>query len=156
MADPYRDPERPCPSCGKPLRAYHTRLVCDACNGIMVELDDLATAINDMTSLVPSFDWLDEKPGKRPCPQCRVMMTTCKLRVRLENSAEYPKPVLDHCATHGLWFDHDELAMVFEKVATKGFGGAIGRTQKTRDGAATDQGRWSAVFKDRSGGWGGW
>ena len=84
------------------------------------------------------------------------MMTTCKLLVRLDDSTEHPKPVLDRCATHGLWFDHEELAMVFEKIATKGFGGAIGRKTKPREGAAGDQGRWSAVFRNRSGGWGGW
>jgi hypothetical protein len=121
----------------------------------MVELDDLATAINDLTSLTPRFEWKDEQPGKRPCPQCGAMMTTCKLLVRLDDSTEHPKPVLDRCATHGLWFDHDELAMVFEKIATKGFGAAVSHKMKTRE-ASPDQGRWSAVFKDRSGGWGGW
>jgi Zn-finger nucleic acid-binding protein len=119
----------------------------------MVELDDLASAINDLTSLLPSFEWKDEQPGTRPCPQCAATMTTCKLLVQLDGSTEHPKPVLDRCAAHGVWFDHGELAMVFEKIATKGFGGAIGRKTKPHDGVA-DQGR--SAFKERSGRWGGY
>jgi hypothetical protein len=155
MTDPYRDPEWPCPACSKPLRMYRTRLVCDACNGIMVALDDLASAVHDLTSLTPSFAWKSEQPGTRACPQCRATMTACKLIIDLDGAIEHPKPVLDRCEKHGLWFDHEELAMVFEKIATKGFGGAIGRTSKVRDGAPVEMGQWSAVFKNRSGGWGG-
>jgi hypothetical protein len=134
---------------------YQTRLVCDACNGIMVTLDDLASAVHDLTSLVPRFEWKSEQPGTRTCPVCRATMTACKLIVELDGAHEHPKPMLDRCDTHGVWFDHEELAMVFEKIATKGFGGAIGRTSKPREGIPIDTGRWSAMFKNRSGGWGG-
>ena len=133
---------------------YQTRLVCDACNGIMVTLDDLASAVHDLTSLVPQFGWKSEQPGTRACPVCRTLMTACKLIVEIEGSHEHPKPVLARCDAHGLWFDHEELAMVFEKVATKGFGGAIGRAAKPREGTPVDPGKWSSTFKSR-GGWGG-
>jgi len=154
MSDPYRDPDRPCPTCAKPLRMYQTRLVCDVCNGIMVTLDDLASAVHDLTSLVPRFGWKSEQPGTRACPLCGTTMTACKLIVEIDGAHEHPKPVLARCDTHGLWFDHEELAMVFEKVATKGFGGAVGRTTKPREGTPVDPGKWSSTFKSR-GGWGG-
>ncbi|CAN5454330.1 hypothetical protein BH11MYX1_BH11MYX1_54930 [soil metagenome] len=143
---PYRDRERSCPACQQPLRAYQTRLCCDACNGIMVTLDDLATAVNDLTSLTPDFEWAREHPGTRPCPECSETMTSCKLILRLDGHAEHPKPELDRCATHGLWFDHDELAAVFETIATKGFGGAVQHKSKSVERIA-DRGSWSAMFK---------
>jgi hypothetical protein len=46
-------------------------------------------------------------------------MTTCKLRVTVEDELAKPKPVIDRCTDHGLWFDRDELAAVLEKVRRK-------------------------------------
>ncbi len=152
MTDPYRDPDRPCPACDQPLRLYQTRLVCDACHGIMCTLEDLAAAIYDLTSLTPQFAWKHEQPGLRTCPQCHAVMTRCKIIIELDGAREHPKPLLERCPTHGVWFDHDQLAMVIEKVATKGFGGAIGRTAKPREGSPIDPGNWKLTFKNR-GGW---
>lgn len=145
MADPYRDPELTCPACAKPLHTFRERLICDACDGIMLTLPDLAGAIFDMTSIEPTFEWAHEEPGQRACPHCKLAMTKCKLVIHLEQEVERPKPELDRCNLHGLWFDHEELAKVIEKVATKGYGGGIGRKAKMHDGPAKD-GTWSAMF----------
>ena len=152
---PYRDPQHPCPACGRPLRAFLTRLVCDACNGMFLSLEDLAAAIHDMTSVVPAFHYKDEQSGRRSCPRCAAKLTTFKLRLTIENETFAPRPQLDRCATHGIWFDNEELAKVFEKVASKGFGGGVGR--KTGDasrGSPANPGRWSAMF-EKFGGHGG-
>jgi Zn-finger nucleic acid-binding protein len=157
MADPYRDPELACPACKHTLRAYLTRHVCDGCNGMLLTLADLGAAIHDLTSLEPTFELSHEKPGNRTCPHCRTAMSTCKLQVTLQEEVEHPRPELDRCPAHGLWFDDEELAQVLEKVAGKGFGGGVGR--KGGDfakGEPSNQGGWSAMFKGRSGGWGGW
>jgi len=132
--------------------------VCDACSGMMLTLEDLAGGIHDMTSITPELHYRDEKPGKRACPQCAAVMSRCKLTLGLEELTEKVRPELDRCAEHGLWFDAEELAKVFEKVAGKGHGGGVGRTYSPGRGATVDenQGRWSAMFKGRSGGWGGW
>jgi Zn-finger nucleic acid-binding protein len=127
MTDPYRDQQLSCPACNAPLRVIQTRHACDSCNGMFLPLADLGRAIFEMTSLEPTFEYHDEKPGKRACPYCRAAMTTCKLRVILEEEVEKPRPTLDRCATHGIWFDNLELAKVFEKVASKGYGGGVGR-----------------------------
>jgi Zn-finger nucleic acid-binding protein len=153
MSDPYRDQIKDCPACKAPLREFQTRLVCDACSGMMLTLADLATGVHDLTSITPTLSYRDEKPGTRECPHCRTAMTTCKLTLGLEDNVEKPRPVLDRCEAHGLWFDNEELAKVFEKVAGKGHGsGEPHKTKSTRDGG--DQGRWSAVFK-KFGGHGG-
>ena len=89
----------------------------------MLQLADLAHAIEDLTSIVPAFEYRDEQPGTRTCPHCAQTMTTCKLRVVLDGEIEQPRPELDRCPAHGIWFDGEELASVFEKVAGKGFGG---------------------------------
>src|SRR5512133_1538945 len=117
MADPYRDPELPCPACTKPLRAYQNELVCDACNGIMVSVADLSGAIEDLTSVVPELAWDREKPSQRKCPQCRGAMVVCKIVLELEGETLHPKPELDRCEVHGVWFDREELAKVLEKAA---------------------------------------
>jgi len=156
VSAPYRDQPLSCPACSAPLRAFRTRHVCDACNGLLLTLEDLAGGIHDLTSITPTFAYRDEQPGERTCPHCRVAMTRCKLTLALEDDVAKPRPELDRCAAHGLWFDAEELAKVFEKVAGKGHGSGVGRKISERGGPATDQGRWSAMFKGRSGGWGGW
>ena len=141
---PFRDDFLTCPACAAPLREYQTRQVCDACDGMLLALADLAHAIHDLTSVVPTFEYADEAPGKRSCPRCRQAMTTCKLRVVLDREIEKPRPVLDRCREHGLWFDGEELASVLAKVAGKGFGGGVGRKGPSTPGAPLSRG---------SGGW---
>src|SRR4051794_38186320 len=141
--DPYRDTELACPACTRPLREFQHRLVCDACNGIMVSLADLAAAVEDLTSVAPSFEWEHEHPSKRACPQCRAPMIAGRIVLHLEDDTEHPRPELDHCATHGVWFDHEKLAKVLEKVAGKGHGSkVVAKPAGRRDGDPA-QGRWS-------------
>lgn len=123
---------------------------------MMLTLEDLAGGIHDLTSITPTFAFRDQKPGARGCPHCRAPMTRCKIALALEDDIEKPRPELDLCAEHGIWFDAEELAKVFEKVAGKGHGGGVGRKATHSVREPGDQGRWSAMFKGRSGGWGGW
>ncbi len=118
-----------CPACKEapPLRSFQTRLVCDTCEGMMLALEDLSRAIDELVQMVPTFEVIDQKPGTRRCPRCEQAMTTCHLRVVLMEEVAKPRPELDRCSEHGLWFDGDELAAVFEKVRAKmgsGHGGA--------------------------------
>jgi Zn-finger nucleic acid-binding protein len=119
----YRDDELACPACRTTLRAVSGRHVCDKCYGMLLDLTDLAVAIRDMTSIDAMFEFHDEAPGTRSCPKCEAQMSTLKLRISLDEEIEKPRPMLDRCIQHGLWFDKDELAAVFEKVAGKGLGG---------------------------------
>jgi Zn-finger nucleic acid-binding protein len=144
MTEPNGAPALTCPACQQPLRTYHARLVCDACSGMFITLADLAGTIHEMTSIGPTFALVREHAGTRACPRCQAAMSTCKLEIKLDADIEHPKPELDHCAAHGVWFDDDELALVLEKVATKGFGGDVGRKGGWRGAAdqagAADQG----------------
>ena len=146
VSDPYRDRQLACPACEKPLREYQQRLVCDACNGIMVSVADLAAAIEDLTSVVPELGWDHVQPGKRACPACRATMTACKIVILLEGETIHPKPELDRCDAHGVWFDHAELAKVLEKVAGKGHGMKTVSTASQRSDKPGSDGSWSAMF----------
>jgi len=141
MNDPYRDQRLACPACNAPLRAYEKRHVCDACDGMFLDLVDLSKAIYDLTSVEPVFEYAGEAPGKRLCPHCGASMSTCKLRVVVETEIAKPRPTLDRCAEHGIWFDGEELATVFQKV--HGLGHGSGHPSKAA----------SAVGDRGSGGW---
>ena len=123
MSAPYRDPDRTCPACKAPLRAYQGRLVCDACGGMFLALPDLVHAIHELTGVDPVIAYKKEKPGARACPSCGGVMSVCKLGLTIDNATVVARPWLDRCAAHGLWFDRMELAKVFEKVIGKGPGG---------------------------------
>jgi hypothetical protein len=120
MSDPFRDVLMKCPACPETrLRAFHGRLCCDACEGMQISLAELSRAIVDLTGIEPTYEFIDEELGKRSCPQCPTMMTRCKLRVIVEDELAKPRPELDRCADHGVWFDRDELATVLAKVRSK-------------------------------------
>lgn len=114
MAGPYRGQELVCPACQARLRVFRQRLCCDSCDGILLELGDLTTSISELTGIDPEIGFVRERPGKRACPRCAVVMSACRLDVALMDQRPTLRPVLDRCATHGVWFDANELAKVFE------------------------------------------
>jgi hypothetical protein len=105
---------------------------------MLAPLADLSSAIEEITGVVPSFDYEDVKVGKRACPVCAEAMDTLKLHVHLDSGVAVPKPTLDRCHAHGMWFDTDELAMVFEKARAvhPGGGGAHVRKPSSGGGAS--------------------
>ncbi len=142
MADPYRHPAQSCPACGRSLRVFHKRLVCDDCDGMFLSLDDLAEQIRQLTGVVPVFQFHDEAAGKRACPHCAGTMSTLTLQIAIDSEQVKPKPTLDRCPMHGIWFDGEELAAVFEKVIGKGPGGGVDRKAPTRLQGSTAAGEW--------------
>lgn len=118
--DPYRDGDLACPACRDArVRPYRGRHVCDRCDGIQLALSDLGDAILDLTGVDPALAFVDEQPGTRRCPLCKLPMTTCQVRVTLEDEVIKTKPTLDRCTDHGIWFDTDELAAILERVHRK-------------------------------------
>ncbi|HEU0031584.1 MAG TPA: zf-TFIIB domain-containing protein [Kofleriaceae bacterium] len=118
-ADPYRDQPRACPACQATLRDFQTRLACDACQGVMLSIADLQQALAELTGIEPKLELVDEMAGRRNCPRCAKAMTICHIRVVLDDEIAKPRPELDRCRDHGIWFDGQELAKVFEKSLSK-------------------------------------
>lgn len=135
MGDPYRDPHQACPACNISLRSFRGRLVCDRCEGMLAPLADLAYAIEEITGVVPAFEYAKEQAGKRACPECTGTMSVFKLIVKLEDEVAKAAPELDRCAEHGIWFDRDELAEVFEICRAKHPGGGGSHVRRGHAGA---------------------
>jgi hypothetical protein len=141
VTTPYRDQTLTCPACKQALRAYETRFLCDACDGMFVELADLRHALEDLTGIEPVIQMVDDRPGNRNCPKCALGLTRCHIRVVFEEEVAKPRPELDRCDDHGIWFDKDELANVFQKAYAKvGHRGGAGRGVVS--GSVTTSSRW--------------
>lgn len=122
MGDPYRSPPAPlaCPGCNAELREYEGKLCCDACGGIMMDMASLIAAIAEIveaqTGTPTQLKFVDEKAGNRVCPRCKAPLTTAHVVVDLAKKHPKMRPTLDHCASHGVWFDAGELTDVFEAL----------------------------------------
>lgn len=64
----------------------------------------------------PTLRFVDVGVGTRVCPRCKTPMTACHLAADFEKKHANTRPTLDRCASHGLWFDADELAKVLEAL----------------------------------------
>jgi hypothetical protein len=114
MTAPYRDADFRCPACSSGLRPFHQRLCCDDCRGIMLQLTDFQTAIAAMTAIAPRLEFIDAKAGTRPCPHCRLPMTTCRVQITLDDNHVTARATIDRCDQHGIWFDDSELSQVLD------------------------------------------
>jgi Zn-finger nucleic acid-binding protein len=115
------EPKHPsCPACGRELRAFQHRLCCDACTGMLVSTDDLATVLAEhvmsQTGTRPLPGFRDGRLGARICPRCDARMITTHLDMKLGDKHHRLSPTLDRCAAHGVWFDANELAQILEAV----------------------------------------
>jgi hypothetical protein len=120
----------------------------------MLTFDELRSAIEELTGLAPTLSYRNETSGKLLCPHCSTPMMNVRLTLELEGIKPVkPKPKLDRCVTHGIWFDDIELALVLEPVAGKGFGGGRAQTHNARDRQVTSAPR-SFNFKIGGRGWG--
>jgi hypothetical protein len=115
------------------MRPYGKRLCCDACGGIMLTPDDLLRAIHDHTGTRALLRLVVGDDGKRRCPRCQVPMGVCHLEATLEGQPAALTPELDRCVEHGVWFDVDELAIIFEaaRKATDPGGGSLADLVRT-------------------------
>jgi ribosomal protein S27AE len=125
MGDAYRTSAFPCPICGErsTLRAYHDRLVCDECQGMMLTDDDFAESIREIDG---SKDVIGIKDGDRTdkqCPQCSLAMTECEVNM----GSLFVKGTL-HCKTHGLWVPRKAMTAAFARASRRGGFSGLGAT----------------------------
>ena len=113
----YRGQTSSCPSCGSALAGLPSTLPvsgCHTCGGMWLgpeasvhimrglgdALEQDVAALSEETarrSLVPSVD-----SGVRSCPTCSLVMARLVVG----------EVTVDSCATHGTWFDRDEVGHV--------------------------------------------
>ena len=92
-----------CPSCKETALEYcGDRWACQTCRGVFVETAALASMIAAMTNETWELPPITGKPGERACPICNQAML-----VEVHEAA-----TIDHCASHGVWFDETELGSI--------------------------------------------
>jgi Zn-finger nucleic acid-binding protein len=128
---PYRDPHQlVCPVCQVALRVERDRLYCDACGGMLIDIEDLVTTIELLVEIEPEVEFVMGAAGTRPCPRCASPMETCRLHVAWFDDAhvkvawDYDRVErgrtlrceLDRCSAHGVWFDRGELPDIIDRL----------------------------------------
>ncbi|MBA3818235.1 MAG: zf-TFIIB domain-containing protein [Deltaproteobacteria bacterium] len=99
----YRDHRLPCPVCAaSDLSFLGDRWTCDECHGLLVEEAALAAMVMELTEQPWDIPAIGGAVGPRRCPVCEGAMP----RQLLE------EVTVDRCATHGVWFDPQELETV--------------------------------------------
>jgi Zn-finger nucleic acid-binding protein len=108
---PMIDSSKPgvCPSCQTSVVAAGTRYNCESCKGVLVRTAELqemliSMAPDDARPLEARLSPAGGAAQTRPCPLCETKMVLNKLA----------GVTIDICATHGVWFDTHELAVVLE------------------------------------------
>lgn len=114
MTDAYRTSGYVCPTCpgAAPLREFGERLVCDACGGIQLSLEDFARQVPHVEVRV-----VDEGDETLPCPRCGRPMRGCALVAGKRHLA----PALARCERDGIWFGDGALQELYEEIGS-GFG----------------------------------
>jgi len=79
------------------MRAFRDRLICDACGGMMIGVDDFAQALAGVGSLRISV--VDDTPTELLCPRGDGRLRSCRVHA---DEASLDQDVL-HCRHHGLW-----------------------------------------------------
>lgn len=122
MSDPYRSAAFRCLHCpDAPLRELSgERLVCAHCGGILLALEALIDSVGEMTT--QPLRVADDTRIAQRCPRCDQRLQSCTLEVGPRTF----EPELRRCETHGVWFDPDQLAALFEWIS-RGEGPSPGR-----------------------------
>ena len=125
MTDAYRTSGFTCPSCSNAtLREFQHRLVCDECNGMLIEVADFVASVHELDGSSDPLELHDVQPATTACPRCRDAMTTCTLGLgTLKLGGQFL-----HCTRDGIWFPRDAMTAVFARVSRRGGfrGGVIG------------------------------
>ena len=113
MTDAYRTSGFVCPSCtsAAPLRELGTRLVCDACDGIQLSLEDFARQVSHVEVRL-----VDDGGAVLLCPRCHEWMRGC---VMVAGKRHLDQPLV-WCERHGIWFGDGALQALYEEIGTGG------------------------------------
>ena len=116
VTDVYRTSALICPACASPMREFQKRLVCDQCEGMLLELEDFASACADLVGEAP-VELIDKETPDKPaiCPRCGHEMQTCRVKVKGKKIGGR----FSTCERDGLWFGRDVLPNVFATLTRR-------------------------------------
>jgi len=117
MSDAYRSGTVLCPVCpNAALRVFNERLVCDECQGMLLDPDDFADSIREIDGSEDPLDVSSTGGSNARCPQCTQPMTTCTIQL---GSHALAGGFL-RCTTHGLWVPRDAMTAAFARASRRG------------------------------------
>jgi len=116
MSGVFRTSPFVCPTCASPLREFQHRLVCDACSGMLIDLDDLATSIQELDGSTDAPVLADATPDRATCPRCEQPMQSCAVSIGSLNVGGR----LLSCARDGVWVSRDAMVALFARVSRRG------------------------------------
>lgn len=112
---PYRDSALRCPHCGGGLRDHESRLVCDACDGMLLPLDDLATSIHEIDGGDAPVELRDRAPLAAACPRCGGNLETGTIAI---GSAVLGTDLVC-CPVDGVWMPRDTLVAAYANAGRR-------------------------------------
>jgi Zn-finger nucleic acid-binding protein len=122
--EPYRTSGFRCPTCPEsPLREFHNRLICDECNGILLDEPDFVASCEDIVSKDFHLELGKEATTTHACPRCERALTAVTARLA---PLKLRVDVL-RCAAHGLWFKDGQLTSVFAQIGLFAHGMGVSR-----------------------------
>ena len=100
-----------CPGCNAAeLDEAGYTMRCPACDGAWLAEEAVVGILQERTSRLVDLPWQPREPERtdrpRACPTCAQAMDPVKLGT----------VALDRCATHGVWFDAEELAALLAQA----------------------------------------
>jgi Zn-finger nucleic acid-binding protein len=133
VTDVYRTSPFTCPVCTtSSLREYQDRLVCDECNGMLIDTEDLRMSVGEIDGSSDTLELVDEqRSASTACPQCHHPMSWCALQL---GDMKIDGTFL-RCDRDGVWFPRDAMTALFARVSRRGGFrglGAVGRAPASR------------------------
>jgi hypothetical protein len=119
-----------CPHCAARVRAVGTRLVCDACAGMLIATAELAESLHDLDGATTELVVEDVQPDRARCPRCGNALESCRLRAGKHALAGRAL----RCPTDGVWIANDALVAEYARAGRRGRAG--GRSFGGRAAAA--------------------
>jgi Zn-finger nucleic acid-binding protein len=106
-----------CPTCsGAPaLREFQNRLVCDKCEGMMIETADLTAAIHEIDGGTEELVVRETRDGDKPCPRCKKSMSSSVMSVGPHGLADR----FLRCETDGLWVSQEAMTGAFASASRR-------------------------------------
>jgi hypothetical protein len=117
--DAYRTSGYQCPVCtNATLREFDHRLVCDECNGMLIDGADFARSLHELDGGTDPLVASDDKPNTKTCPRCSGPTTSCTIAIGWLKLTER----LMHCEKHGLWMPRDAMTAMYARASRRAHG----------------------------------
>ncbi len=109
----YRDNPRACPSCESPLREHGDQLVCDACLGTLLPIEQLAASLSELDGQPEAITVREPTPERVRCPRCTNAMSW----VSLQRGPHMLPGRFLHCGVHGAWVPRESIVSTYARAS---------------------------------------